>query len=484
MQCSLAGGVIGWDTSSGGVQERGLFSRRCSWALSCAAVARLFTCMPLGGTRHPPLALLRRAFQYEWRGDHTLWDALRQVPPAAAWLAGRLGGCVRPCCSGLWRSGLPSCCLVPPLHATTGRSTPKPAGSSSQTSGPLSPARTAGPPTSTGATQSPRRACPRSRCWSKTCTARMDRRVGGAAGAGPGADRAWGQTGTGAGWWTGNQPERLWSPTEGAPTPALVCRQQQGRGGACLLAHGSDTAGRQPKVGRRPCPACAPGCSAGPVVAQGAQLLPEPAAAPAPRAPTCSVVKWTNNRGVVTRTLYSPWARRQLRRMGLSPATAFACLFDLLFRPTPATLALHSDTLQARRRAAAPPHRRTRCRALARRSGAVPSRRQLLCLPPCAVARGAWLPAGSLLAHRRLPCLARRLCWTPAPSSWASRSGERGRAGQRGHFPPQLFLRLADPAAGRPAGWATRHWPTRTPLLAFGRCACLDRGHQQSRRTC
>jgi hypothetical protein len=55
--------------------------------------------------------------------------------------------------------------------------------------------------------------------------------------------------------------------------------------------------------------------------------------------------------------------------MGLSPATAFACLFDLLFRPTPATLAMHGAALQ---------------------------------VGPCASGVGAALGAGRLLCPARL----------------------------------------------------------------------------------
>jgi hypothetical protein len=32
--------------------------------------------------------------------------------------------------------------------------------------------------------------------------------------------------------------------------------------------------------------------------------------------------------------------------MGLSPATVFGCLFDLLYRPTPSVLALYNGTVQ------------------------------------------------------------------------------------------------------------------------------------------
>jgi hypothetical protein len=55
---------------------------------------------------------------------------------------------------------------------------------------------------------------------------------------------------------------------------------------------------------------------------------------------------WSSNRGVTLRSLYNPWLRQKLHAMGLSPATAFGCLFDLLYRPTPGVLALYNSTLQ------------------------------------------------------------------------------------------------------------------------------------------
>ena len=46
------------------------------------------------------------------------------------------------------------------------------------------------------------------------------------------------------------------------------------------------------------------------------------------------------------RAFTNSWVRQRLHQMGLTPATAFACLFDLLFRPTPAALDLYADVLQ------------------------------------------------------------------------------------------------------------------------------------------
>lgn len=60
----------------------------------------------------------------------------------------------------------------------------------------------------------------------------------------------------------------------------------------------------------------------------------------------CSAVVWSSNRGVAVRSFSNPWLKERLRHMGLSPATGFGCIFDLLFRPTPQVLSLFSCTLQ------------------------------------------------------------------------------------------------------------------------------------------
>ncbi len=62
-----------------------------------------------------------------------------------------------------------------------------------------------------------------------------------------------------------------------------------------------------------------------------------------------SAVVWTSNRGVAVRTFLNPWIKERLRYMGLSAATGFGCIFDLLFRPTPQVLSLFNCTLTVRR---------------------------------------------------------------------------------------------------------------------------------------
>lgn len=49
-------------------------------------------------------------------------------------------------------------------------------------------------------------------------------------------------------------------------------------------------------------------------------------------------VRFTNNKGMTAKTFSNTHVKAHLKRLGLFPHTAFACLFDLLFRPTPAVL--------------------------------------------------------------------------------------------------------------------------------------------------
>lgn len=57
------------------------------------------------------------------------------------------------------------------------------------------------------------------------------------------------------------------------------------------------------------------------------------------------VVYWRSNHGCLLGSFTNPWLRPKLAALGLTPHNAFACLFDMLFRPTPATLALYPREL-------------------------------------------------------------------------------------------------------------------------------------------
>jgi hypothetical protein len=57
-------------------------------------------------------------------------------------------------------------------------------------------------------------------------------------------------------------------------------------------------------------------------------------------------VVWTSNRGATYRALFNPWLQGPLRLLGLRPATAFACIFDFLFRPSPAVLGMFEPQLR------------------------------------------------------------------------------------------------------------------------------------------
>jgi hypothetical protein len=107
--------------------------------------------------------LTGRAFQYEWRGEHTLWGALRwggagaEAAAAAAAAALRVGRAL-----GLQR------CLVAGARET-GTQGVGWVGACRRGPGPCplsaaAPPASAGPPTSTGATQPPKGACQRRRC--------------------------------------------------------------------------------------------------------------------------------------------------------------------------------------------------------------------------------------------------------------------------------------------------------------------------------
>ncbi|WIA23241.1 hypothetical protein OEZ85_000012 [Tetradesmus obliquus] len=59
-----------------------------------------------------------------------------------------------------------------------------------------------------------------------------------------------------------------------------------------------------------------------------------------------SYLIWSVNRGLVWRAVSSNrYIKQRLRSMGLNPTNAFGCLFDFLYRPTPATMNLVTPLL-------------------------------------------------------------------------------------------------------------------------------------------